>query len=60
MAAYYNEINPDVAKGLRELIDAGVIADGDVDDRSIVDVTAGDLRGYTQAPNITSESSGDE
>jgi DNA (cytosine-5)-methyltransferase 1 len=34
---------------LRELIRAGQIAPGEVDERSIVDVTAGDVRGYAQA-----------
>jgi DNA (cytosine-5)-methyltransferase 1 len=49
MAAYYNEIDPYAAQWLRNLIDAGHIAPGDVDERSIVDVRADDLRGYTQA-----------
>jgi len=48
MIAYYNEIDPFAVKWLRNLIDAGLIAKGDVDERSIKDVTAGDLRGYTQ------------
>jgi DNA (cytosine-5)-methyltransferase 1 len=46
--AYYNEIDPYVAQWLRNLIDAGYIAPGDVDERSIVDVRPDDLRGYTQ------------
>lgn len=46
--AYYNEIDPFAAQWLRNLIDAGHIAPGDVDERSIVDVQPDDLRGYTQ------------
>lgn len=48
MAAYYNEIDPYAAAWLRNLIDAGHIAPGVVDSRSIEDVTPDDLRGYTQ------------
>jgi site-specific DNA-cytosine methylase len=49
VTAYYNEIDPYAAQWLRNLIDAGHIARGDVDERSIVDVRAADLAGYTQA-----------
>ncbi len=49
MTAYYNEIDPYAAQWLRNLIKAGHIAPGDVDERSIVDVRADDLKGYTQA-----------
>lgn len=48
MAAYYNEIDRYAAQWLRNLIEAGFIAPGDVDERSIVDVRAGDLAGYDQ------------
>ncbi|WP_223563948.1 DNA cytosine methyltransferase [Pantoea agglomerans] len=48
MTAYYNEIDPYAAQWLRNLIEAGHIAAGVVDDRSIEDVTPGDLRGFTQ------------
>ncbi|WP_321919370.1 DNA cytosine methyltransferase [Paraburkholderia tropica] len=48
MAAYYNEIEPYAAQWLRNLIAAGHIAPGDVDERSIEDVRPDDLRGYTQ------------
>lgn len=48
MTAYYNEIDPYAAQWLRNLIDAGHIARGDVDERSIVDVRADDLAGYNQ------------
>lgn len=47
-AAYYNEIDPYAAAWLRNLIAAGHIAPGDVDERSIVDVQPDDLKGYTQ------------
>ena len=48
MSAYYNEIDPNAAQWLRNLIAGGHIAPGDVDERSIVDVSPDDLRGYTQ------------
>jgi DNA (cytosine-5)-methyltransferase 1 len=48
MASYYNEIDPYAAQWLRNLIEAGHIAAGDVDTRSIADVKADDLKGYTQ------------
>nr|WP_085457711.1 DNA cytosine methyltransferase [Escherichia coli] len=47
-SAYYNEIDPFAAKWLRNLIAAGHIAPGEVDERSIEDVTPDDLRGFTQ------------
>ena len=48
MPAYYNEFDPYAAQWLRNLIAAGHIAPGDVDERSILEVTADDLRGYEQ------------
>lgn len=48
MPAYYNEIDPYAARWLRNLIAAGHIAPGDVDERSIVDVRPDDLKGYEQ------------
>lgn len=48
MAAYYNEIEPYAAEWLRNLILCELIADGDVDTRSIEDVRPVDLAGYTQ------------
>jgi DNA (cytosine-5)-methyltransferase 1 len=48
MAAYYNEFDPYAAQWLRNLIDAGHIAPGVVDERSIVDVRPDDLDGFTQ------------
>ncbi len=48
MTAYYNEIDPYAAEWLRNLIAAGEIAPGDVDERSIEEVSGDDLRGYVQ------------
>ena len=48
MTAYYNENDPYAAQWLRNLISAGHIAAGDVDDRSIIDVRPSDLAGYAQ------------
>lgn len=45
---YYNEFDPNAAAWLRELIAGGLIPPGEVDERSITDVTADDLRGFTQ------------
>jgi DNA (cytosine-5)-methyltransferase 1 len=47
-AAYYNEVNAHAAGWLRNLVAAGLICAGDVDDRDIRDVCADDLKGYTQ------------
>lgn len=44
--AYYNENDPRAAAWLRELIYAGAITPGLVDERSIADVTASDLEGF--------------
>lgn len=48
MAAYYNEIEPFAAEWLRNLIKAGLIPDGEVDTRSITDVSPADVRGFRQ------------
>jgi DNA (cytosine-5)-methyltransferase 1 len=48
VAAYYNEIDPYAAQWLRNLIAAGHIAPGEVDERSIEDVRPDDLKQYTQ------------
>ena len=45
---YYNECDLNAVAWLRELISAGLIPPGNVDERSIVDVCADDLRGYSQ------------
>ena len=46
--AYYNEFDPYAAQWLRNLIDAGLIPAGEVDERSIVDVAPSDLAGFVQ------------
>ncbi|MFA6270849.1 MAG: DNA cytosine methyltransferase [Candidatus Paceibacterota bacterium] len=48
MVAYYNDNDKKVCAWLRELIKAGLIADGDVDERSILDVKPSDLAGFAQ------------
>ncbi len=48
MIAYYNEHDPKAAAWLRELIKAGHIHDGIVDERSIKDVQPADLRDFIQ------------
>jgi len=48
MSAYYNEIDPYAAQWLRNLIAAGHIAPGEVDERSICNVDSADLAGFTQ------------
>jgi DNA (cytosine-5)-methyltransferase 1 len=48
LTAYYNEFDPYAAQWLRNLITAGLIAPGIVDERSIEDVRPDDLRGFTQ------------
>ncbi|MFA4972137.1 MAG: DNA cytosine methyltransferase [bacterium] len=45
---YYNDCDPFAAAWLRELVAAGLIPQGDVDERSIADVQPADLKGYTQ------------
>lgn len=48
MTAFYNEIDPYAAQWLRNLITAGHIAYGVVDERSIEDINPDELRQYTQ------------
>jgi len=45
---YYNEWDKGAASWLRELIKAGLIPNGYVDERSITEVTPSDLEGFTQ------------
>lgn len=54
---YYNEIDDFAADWLRGLIEAGEIPRGNVDTRSIEEVTADDVRGYGNAivPQIAAE-----
>lgn len=47
--AYYNEIDKYCGQWLHNLIAAGLLPPGDVDTRSIKEVTKADLHGYTQA-----------
>jgi DNA (cytosine-5)-methyltransferase 1 len=46
--SYYNEFDAKKAAWLRELIKRGVVAPGEVDERSILDVRPDDLRGFAQ------------
>ena len=48
MAVYYNDADPAACAWLRELIEAGHLPAGDVDERSILEVEPADLRGFTQ------------
>lgn len=48
MTSFYNEIDPFAAQWLRNLIDAGHIAPGVVDERSIEDIHPEELHGFTQ------------
>lgn len=45
---YYNEIDPGAVAWLRELIARKLIPPGEIDNRSIIDVRADDIRGFTQ------------
>lgn len=45
---YYNDNDPKSSAWLKELIYDGLIPMGEVDERSILDVTGSDLKGYTQ------------
>lgn len=45
---FYNEWDAGAAAWLRELIKAGLIPPGIVDERSITEITPGDLAGFTQ------------
>lgn len=49
MSAYYNEFEPYAAQWLRNLISAGHIPAGDVDERSITEVSPDDLKPYNQS-----------
>lgn len=48
MMVFYNEIDPFAAEWLRQLIRGGHIADGIVDERSIVEIKPDELKQYTQ------------
>jgi len=45
----YNEIEPYAAQWIRNLVDAGHVAPGSVDERSIRDLKAEDVRDHEQA-----------
>lgn len=49
LSVYYNEFDPHAAEWLRNLMADGLIPAGVVDERSIVDVQAEDLKGFIQA-----------
>ena len=55
---YYNEIDLFAAQWLKELIRAGLILAGDVDERSIEDVLPTDLKPYRQCHFFAGWSSG--
>jgi hypothetical protein len=48
MAVYYNDADPAACAWLRDLIAAGLLPDGEVDERSILEVEPADLRGFAQ------------
>ena len=48
MAVYYNDADPAACVWLRELISAGLLPAGEVDERSILEVEPADLRGFAQ------------
>lgn len=48
MAVYYNEYDAETAAWLRELVRRGLLPDGEIDTRSICEVSPDDLKGFTQ------------
>lgn len=46
--AYYNDTDPYVCEWTRNLCKAGLILDGEVDERSIADVSPDDVKGFVQ------------
>lgn len=48
MAVYYNEYDAETAAWLQELVRRGLLPDGEVDTRSICEVSPDDLKGFTQ------------
>ncbi len=48
MAVYYNDSDPGACAWLRELIANGLLPEGEVDGRSILDMEPADLQGFTQ------------
>src|SRR5262245_49424891 len=49
MTGWYNDHDKFAAAWLRELVKAGELPDGVIDDRSILDVKVEEIRDYTQA-----------
>ena len=45
---YYNDFEPAACEWLGELMNEGLIPKGDIDGRSVKEVNAKDLRGYSQ------------
>jgi len=45
---YYNDIDKNVAAWVRELISRKLVPEGEVDERSILDIHPSDLKGFTQ------------
>jgi len=58
LSAYYNEFDPQKAAWLRELIKRKLIADGEVDERSIEDVLPADVLGFDNATGSPASESG--
>jgi len=58
MAVYYNDADPAACAWLRELIAAGLLPDGEVDERSILDVEPADLRGFAQCHSSPESAAG--
>lgn len=48
MTAYYNEIDSHAAQWIKNLISAGLVPAGDVDNRDVRDVRPADIAGYSQ------------
>ncbi|SEG38420.1 DNA cytosine methyltransferase, partial [Jhaorihella thermophila] len=48
MAVYYNDADPEACAWLRELVAAGLLPAGEVDERSILEVEPADLLGFAQ------------
>lgn len=48
MSTYYNDNDPSAAAWLRELMADGLIPEGEVDERSILDVEPADIAGFRQ------------
>ena len=56
MTAYYNDNDPYCVEHLQEMIRLGILAPGDVDDRSIKEVKLRRLSRFSKLLNIESSS----